>query len=149
MPWPTVQPITQKRTTSLTDRLLSIAEQIGVQVQYHCTGPKGWYSDSRQLISLRRDLGPVRMRCTLAHELAHAIRGDTRTGIRHFDERMERQTDRIAVGLLISEYDYREAEQVVGPHVAGLARELGVTQEVIRTWRTWYTPSIPIAESTP
>lgn len=118
-----------------TDDLLDLAHTLGVTVTTHHGGPKGWYEHHTKTISIRADLRAANQRCTLAHEIAHAIAGDTYTGITHFDQRMERAADMMAAQMLIANDTYARAEQLHGPHPGAIARELGVTVHIIETWQ--------------
>ncbi|WP_225976710.1 MULTISPECIES: ImmA/IrrE family metallo-endopeptidase [Corynebacterium] len=117
------------------DELYELADRLGVTITTHDRGPKGWYEHHTQKISLRYDLRAANLRCTLAHELGHAIRGDEATGIEHFDQRAERAADQFAARLLISPAEYAAAEALYGPHEGAIARELGVTTHLLAVWR--------------
>ncbi|WP_075815920.1 ImmA/IrrE family metallo-endopeptidase [Corynebacterium sp. CNJ-954] len=68
----------------------------------------------------------------MAQELGHANYGDEHSD----DPRLERRADLWAAQLVISEPDYREAEQDYGPHPGALAWALGVTRDVVDTRHT-------------
>ncbi|MEJ6019844.1 ImmA/IrrE family metallo-endopeptidase [Corynebacterium sp. H113] len=121
-----------------TDELHELAEQIGVTVTTHDEGPKGWYSHHLRTISLHTSLRAANYRCTLAHEIAHAIAGDTHTGLAHFDARAERAANMTAAQMLITQHDYEQAERIHGPHLGAIARELGVTKELLDVWKQTY-----------
>lgn len=87
-------------------------------------------------ISLRRGLLNREHRCTLAHELAHAVAGDEPTGIGWLDARMERIADERAARWLITPDAYATAEALYGPHPGALARELGVTLHILQVWQS-------------
>lgn len=89
------------------------------------------YIHHRRVIVIQRNLDPYTRRSCLAHELAHAFHGDEHYG----DPRLERRADQWASQLLISEDDYRAAEALHGPHSGAIAHELGVTPELVETWR--------------
>ena len=118
------------------DDLHDLAAAIGARVESHAAGPKGRYVHQARTISIRCDLGPTRYRCTLAHELAHAVAGDEPTGVAWLDARMERIADERAARWLILPADYAAAEDLVGPHPGALARELGVTIHILTTWQS-------------
>lgn len=111
-----------------------LAEILGVRVvetdSLHAE-VNGMYLHRRRTILLRRDLDRFTRRATLGHELAHAFHGDEL----HGDERLERRADQWSARLLISEDDYRTAEALHGPHPGAIAHELGVTPDVVKTWR--------------
>lgn len=114
----------------------ALAAHLGIAITEHHGGQKGYYTHSRRTISLRAGLLDRARRTTLAHELAHALAGDTTTPSRLRNARQEHRADKIAAQLLISPHAYEEAETLVGPHPGALARELGVTTHMIRVWRT-------------
>ncbi|OFT70624.1 hypothetical protein HMPREF3130_06750 [Corynebacterium sp. HMSC14B06] len=123
--------------------LEQLAESMGITVEddYRKSlrpGDLGGYIHHRQTILLDPTLGSINRRCTLAHELAHAIRGDTPTGNPHFDARAERAADQLAAELLISHAEYATAESIYGPHPGAIARELGVTTHLLAVWRDTY-----------
>lgn len=125
---------------SLTiDALYDLADSLGVTITTHSEGVKGWYEHHTRTISVRDDLRAANLRCTLAHELGHALRGDEPTGNHHFDARSERAADHFAANLLISPTEYAAVEALYSAHAGALARELGVTVHLIQVWRTLNT----------
>lgn len=117
--------------------LVEIALAHGIDIVTHKGGDKGrWYPTTRT-ISLRADLPARAQRCTLAHELGHAVLGHIAGP--HLPawvvEKQERAADRWAAETLISEDDYRSAEQALGPHPGAIAVELGVTVHLLEVWR--------------
>ena len=121
-----------------TDELHDLAATLGLTIATHDSGPKGWYQRHTSTISLRSDLRAANYRCTLAHEIGHAIRGDQPTGNQHFDNRMERAADHIAAQLLISPTEYATAEALYGCHPGAIAKELGVTTHLLNVWQQTY-----------
>lgn len=123
--------------------LEQLAESMGITVEddYRKSlrpGDLGGYIHHRQTILLDSTLGSINRRCTLAHELAHAIRGDTPTGNPHFDARAERAADQLAAELLISHAEYAAAEAIYGAHDGAISCELGVTTHLLAVWRDTY-----------
>lgn len=116
------------------DELEQLADAIGVTVTRHTVGPKGWYQHHNRTISLHASLAGPAERCTLAHELGHAMAGDEPTGVDWADQRAERAADRFAAELLISPAEYALAEQMYGPEPGAIARELGVTRHLLDVW---------------
>lgn len=100
----------------------------------------GMYVHHRRTILLRRDLDFFTRRSTLAHELAHAFHGDEQ----YDNPRLERRANHWAAQLLISEDEYRAAENIHGPHVGAIAHELGVTPDVVTTWCEIHSRTQPI-----
>ncbi|ASE56571.1 ImmA/IrrE family metallo-endopeptidase [Corynebacterium jeikeium] len=131
----TVTTTTRKTPSLTTDDLHQLAEELGVTITTHDRGPKGWYHHHTRTISLRSDLRAANYRCTLAHELAHALRGDEPTGNPHFDARSERAADYMAAEMLISRAEYELAERLHDGHEGAIARELGVTRHLLATWK--------------
>lgn len=97
-----------------------------------------WLSDS-SVIFVDASLSRAEGRCALAHEIAHMDLGHWRTGVRHFDRRLEREADRLAARRLIP-----------FPHLAHalrwsrddreLAEELNVDLDTIRARLEHLTP---------
>lgn len=137
-PWRTAARTNRRRAPISTDDLYQLAAALGVTITEHTGGPKGRYTHQARIISLRRGLLHRELRCTLAHELAHAVAGDEPTGIAWLDARMERIADERAARWLITEDTYAAAERLVGPHPGALARELGVTLHILGVWQSLY-----------
>ena len=133
--WLTPAPTSQRRAPISTDDLYTLAAALGVTITEHDGGPKGRYTHAARTISLRHGLLHRELRCTLAHELAHAMAGDEPTGIGWLDARMERIADERAARWLILPADYAAAETLYGPHPGALARELGVTIHILQVWQ--------------
>lgn len=122
--------------TTMTD-LNEVAAALGVTIIEHVGGEKGRWHRGRRVVSVRRDLGPLNRRCTLAHELGHAaldhlVDADLPDWL---IERQERDADRWAARLLISEVDYAVAESI-HPNAGAIAAELGVTRHLVEVWQT-------------
>lgn len=117
--------------------LSALAAQHGIDIVRHQGGEKGrWYPTTRT-ISLRAGLPARAERCTLAHELGHAVlEHDAGAHLPQWlVEKQERAADRWAAETLISEAAYRSAEAALGPHPGAIAVELGVTVHLINVWR--------------
>ena len=117
--------------------LIEMALEAGIDVVTHHGGDKGrWYPTSRT-ISLRADLPARARRCTLAHELGHAVLGHAAGPDlpQWVVEKQERAADRWAAETLISEDAYKSAEAALGPHPGAIAAELGVTVHLLEVWR--------------
>lgn len=126
--------------------LLDMASELGVWVDVDDVGwlparsKGGWFPDY-ELILLREGLSPVEQLCTLAHELGHAVLGHTSSVGGWFAQRQERAADQWAARLLVSPAEYQAAERLHGPHVGGIAHELGVTTHIVATWQDLYERS--------
>lgn len=113
--------------------LARLAEGLGVVLRKHTGGPKGWYDHQSRTISTRRRLSIAEYRSTLAHELAHAIYGDTpRFG--RYKVRQERRADRYAANLLLTPSAVEEALIWHQHHRAPAAYDLEVTQHLLNVW---------------
>lgn len=121
-------------TMDLDHALDAVAITHRVVVISHEGDEKGRFYHPR-LISLRAGLGPVNRRCTLAHELAHAIHGDDPAATGWLRARQEARADQQAADWLIDPDAYRQAEAMHGPHPGALAAELGVTVHLVQVWR--------------
>lgn len=71
-------------------------------------------------------------RCTPAHELGHAMRGDRPTRHGYFDCRAERKAAEFAAHTLIAPEAVASAEALYGPSESAIARELEVTVYLLR-----------------
>lgn len=115
--------------------LEKIAELFGVQVIETNDLRPGWngmYLHQARIILLKKGMDPWKRRSVLAHELGHAYYRDEV----HGDTRLEKRANEYAALLLISKDEYRAAELLHGPHPGAIAHELGVTPDVINTWRS-------------
>lgn len=115
--------------------LEELAEKVGATVLEHDGGEKGRYY-GRGIISIRKNLGPVNYKCTLAHELAHHILQHDPAATGWIYDKQEAQAEKWAANLLVNPISYRDMERQYGPHPAHLACELGVTVKVLKTWQT-------------
>ncbi|MDF7641755.1 ImmA/IrrE family metallo-endopeptidase [Bifidobacterium sp. ESL0784] len=103
-------------------------------------GFKGAYDFERDTIYLSDKLTDVQHRCVLAHELSHAIHGDK--GCRNSHDVVELRADVEAAKMLIDQADYMQAEQCCD-NPTWIARELGVTVDLVRAYRYWLHESMP------
>lgn len=127
-------------TTQMAPNLEMLAATHGITITTHTGGEKGrWYSNTRT-ISIRRDLGWVNTRCTLAHELGHAICGHDSKAEGWFKERQEHEADTWAANLLIGQDEYMDAELIHGSCPGAIALELGVTVHLVRVWQNAHSP---------
>lgn len=127
-------------TIQTAPNLEMLAATHGITITTHTGGEKGrWYSNTRT-ISIRRDLGWVNARCTLAHELGHAICGHDSKAEGWFKERQEHEADTWAANLLIGQDEYMDAELIHGSCPGAIALELGVTVHLVRVWQNAHSP---------
>lgn len=102
------------------------------------TLPPGWrgaYDHARRRITLVPGMSQREARCTLAHEVEHARRGDTPTVFGPLQARQEMIVDRAAAARLIDAHEYAQAEQLYGSDEQRLAYALNVTMRALQTWR--------------
>lgn len=118
-------------------RLYEHAIELGVAVRYGDPGRGriACYIDRCRLIVLRPGMRRAQSRTALAHELGHAAHRDTATGHPAWDARQERRADHYAARLLICPSAVARAEQLHGPHLGMIARELDITPELLAVWR--------------
>lgn len=122
--------------------LQHLAERMGVRLQRHTGGVKGWYSDSLRVISTRRGLTIAEYRTTLAHELGHAHHRDTpRDG--HYSARQEARAWRYAADLLLTEHEVRDALLWHDHHRSPAAYDLEVTRHLLDFWLSIYERNTP------
>lgn len=118
----------------------------GITITTHTGGEKGrWYSNTRT-ISIRRDLGWVNARCTLAHELGHALNNHDSRAEAWLRDRQEREADIFAANVLIDPGEYKSAELLYGPHPGAIAQELGVTIHLVTVWQNQHEYASQIKE---
>ena len=114
--------------------LHAYAEVIGVRLQRHDNGPKGFYHHPTRTISTRRGLSIQAYKSTLAHELGHAIYRDEPTGLGHYDQRQEARADRWAANALIDPLAFADAYVWHHGHLPAIADELEVTHHILDVW---------------
>lgn len=113
-----------------TNDLLAVAAIITTHsVQWYRGGPKGYWDGQR--IHLRHGMSDTQTRCTLAHEIAHAVHADPPDD----DPTAERRADRTAARMLITPARYAAAENIYPGDHARIAAELGVTEHLAEVWR--------------
>lgn len=113
------------------------AEQLGVPVEYGRLrdGRKGEYRHRESRIVLRPGMSRRQERCTLAHEIQHALAADVRSVFGLVNARQEARADIRAAQMLIDLDEYRAAERLHGPHSGAIADELDVTLHMLSVWR--------------
>jgi hypothetical protein len=113
------------------------AEALGLEVAYARLreGRKGEYRHRDKLIVVRRGLSGRQERCTLTHEIMHALAGHRRSPFGIVNARQEAHADRMASMHLICPDEYALAEELHGSHAGALADELDVTLHMLRVWR--------------
>ena len=120
------------------------AELLGLKVVYGKPrlGRKGAWQPDEQVIVIRADLSWRQERCTLAHEIQHALAGDLPSRFGPRESPQESRADRRAASLLIDANEYAAAERLLGPHPGAIADELDVTLHILRVWMRLAASSI-------
>ena len=95
---------------------------------------RGVYWHDQAVITLRPGLTHRAARCTLTHEIAHALAGDRPTPFGPVHRKAEILASRRTALLLVDPDEYAAAEQLRGAHHAAIAFELNVTPKVLRDW---------------
>lgn len=95
----------------------------------------GEYRHRDRTIILRRGLTARAARCTLAHEIQHALAGDEPTCSTVLQRKAERLASRRAAWMLIDPYEYAQAELEYDGHAPSIAHALNVTVKVLRDWQ--------------
>ncbi|KZM34513.1 ImmA/IrrE family metallo-endopeptidase [Oerskovia enterophila] len=99
----------------------------------------GRYLHNKNLIILSNRITGPQAISVLAHELGHWHYGDADLeGIHTRD--VEERAWRWAARLLVGPDQYAAAEHAVGPHLGAIARELGVTRQLIEAWSPHAVP---------
>lgn len=108
--------------------------RLGLRIAYRDLGRRNGELTRGGLIVVNHNKPVVVQRCTVAHEMGHWHYGHDWTRD-HNRERDERQADMYAAKLLICSHEYATAERVHGPYTSPIARELGVTPQLVRVWQ--------------
>ena len=95
----------------------------------------GEYRHRDRTVILRRGLSQRAARCTLAHEIQHALAGDEPTCSTTMQRKAELLASRRAAWMLIDPYEYAQAEHERDGHQASMAHDLNVTVKVLRDWQ--------------
>lgn len=108
---------------------------LGIDVEHVNLGPtrRGEYLANQDLIRLHYGLTRAQATSTLAHEVGHAVFGDTCSS-----RKAERRAWMYGAALIINVKDYEHAERVMGHHVCAIAAELGVTRRLVEAWQEWF-----------
>ena len=120
--------------------LAIMADMLGVALRKHDGGLPGFYDHEARAISTRRGMSPAMYRSTLAHELAHAVSGDTPTGSGYFGAMQERRANRFAAKLLINPDTFDADFAWCRGCIEELADELEITQHLLRVYLERHPP---------
>jgi hypothetical protein len=122
-------------TRDRLDLLFQHCADLGLDVDWSDLGDyrRGEYRHHERRIVLNVRLTRAQATACLAHELGHHRFGDTCSTPAN-----ERRAWEYGAAMLITPGEYRTAEDQVGPHLAALALELGVTPKLVDAWRRWW-----------
>lgn len=118
----------------MTALLYDMAEALGVTVEHvdlSHLGRDGDYQHATKTIRLQKGMTRRLLRCTLAHELCHAIFGDTLSKFGPVNAKQERRADEWAALRLIHHDDYRIAELTRDGNVKLMAQDLDVVEDIV------------------
>lgn len=116
-------------------QLLQLADELGLRVIERRGTKRGGFHEGSRTIRLNPGQSTRATRSVLAHEIAHAIFGDTPTHYGPMRARQERRADEWAARYLITPRAYADAEERRGVHATSLAFELGVTVELVEAYQ--------------
>lgn len=113
------------------------AEALGLTVQEVRLQARrrGEYDHGKRLILLKPGMSHREARCTLAHEIQHAVAGDLPTPFGPAHRRQELLANKRAAELLIDAKEYAAAERLRDGHGPSIAHDLDVTYKVLRDWQ--------------
>lgn len=118
------------------DVLMQHAAELRLDVTWTTDLPPyihGYYEDAERTVCLNYYCTQAQALSALAHEVGHAIFSD-----RCSSEAIERRADEMGASFVIEAREYAAAERLVGSHAGALARQLGVTRDLILAWRRWW-----------
>ncbi len=104
---------------------------------------RGEYHHAERLILLTPGLSHREARCTLTHEIQHALVGDLPTPFGPLHRRQEIRARKGAAHLLIDAGEYAAAEQLRDGHLRSIAYDLEVTVRIVNDWRTYCASEDP------
>lgn len=104
---------------------------------------RGEYHHAERLILLAPGLSHREARCTLTHEILHALAGDTSTPFGPLHRRQEIRARKGAAHLLIDAGEYAAAEQLRDGHLRSIAYDLEVTVRIVNDWRSYCASEDP------
>lgn len=113
------------------------AEELGLTLRYDDDLPPdrcGEYRFDHGVIALRSDLGRVRERCVIAHEIVHWENEDVPTGLPRLDAKIERNADLEAARRLIGRPSITLVAAGVPDNLSVLAHELDITPRLLRVY---------------
>ncbi|OHQ65218.1 hypothetical protein HMPREF2657_09265 [Corynebacterium sp. HMSC072B08] len=116
----------------IEDRLSMLLEQANVRLietpKLGVTFNAVYHAESRTIF-VRWGIDPVTRRCAIAHELGHAIYGDTESS-----PLTERRADKWAATNLITLDDVNVAAENNDGVLSAMAADIGVTPHMLELW---------------
>lgn len=122
--------------------LEGMAAQLGVRLFWRddLSGRKGEYRHRGRVIAISTHCSGVRARCTLAHELGHAVYGDDAT-VEAVTAAQEHRASMWAALTLIDLAEYAVIEAANGEPPGTSARELNVTVDIVHALQASFARS--------
>jgi Zn-dependent peptidase ImmA (M78 family) len=118
------------------DHLWQLADDLGLTV-VEATGPhQSGYRPGDMTIRLTPGLPRRLARSVLAHEIGHHVLGHRPTELGLARKRQEQQANEWAACYLISHTAYIEAEKIRDGHLASMAHDLDVADELLAVYRS-------------
>lgn len=113
------------------------ANQLGIRIIDAClpAGTLALWDETTRTILASPGLLHRQRRCVLAHELAHAVNGDTHSPLDTIAARKrERRADLTAAGWLLDPVSVRTALAVSPDSLSAAAADLDVTPRILSAW---------------
>lgn len=113
------------------------ASQLGIRIIDAClpAGTLALWDETTRTILASPGLLHRQRRCVIAHELAHAVNGDTHAPIDTIAARKrERRADLTAAGWLLDPASVRTALAVSPDSLSAAAADLDVTPRILSAW---------------
>ena len=113
------------------------ASQLGIRIIDAClpAGTLALWDEATKTILASPGLLHRQRRCVIAHELAHAVNGDTHAPIDDVAARKrERRADLTAAGWLLDPASVRTALAVSPDSLSAAAADLDVTPRILSAW---------------
>ncbi|WOF23796.1 ImmA/IrrE family metallo-endopeptidase [Microbacterium betulae] len=117
------------------DRLLSIAEDLGLRLVEARGEHAGGYRPDEKIIRVTPGLARRGARSVLAHELGHHVLGHQPSHFGPVRSRQERAANEWAARFLIDREAFAEVERLRDGHVASMAFDLDVVPELVQAFQ--------------
>lgn len=116
------------------DGVIDHAESLGLHVLWRDLGRRAGELKAGGLVVVNPKRTELTQRITIAHECGHHVHGHDWSRM-HDRARDEREANRYAASLLISPVEYALAEHIYDSKPGAIARELGVTRQLLELWQ--------------